>query len=557
MSIGRHVAAWVPGAALLFAVLSSMASLAASRPSAPVNAVSFERHLATLADDAFEGRKPGQLGERKTLDYLQAEFKRLKLTPGLTSGKQGSFLQEVPMVEITANSDTALTVKSAAATRTLAFRKDMVVWTKRVAANVGIQDSPLVFVGYGVVAPEYGWNDYAGIDMKGKTALILVNDPGWDGDDPKLFRGLTMTYYGRWVYKYEEAMRQGAAAALIVHEERPAAYPWDTVINSWTGPQLDMDSADGNRGRVALEGWITRAAAVEVLADAGQSYEALKKAASVRGFKALPLAATISGEVNNAIRRARSANVVGFLPGRKRPGEYIVYSAHWDHLGRTLGRSGDTIFNGAEDNASGVAGMLAIAEAFAKARRPERSVVFLALTLEESGLLGSAWYAANPVFPLAQTVANINMDSLPFGGPTRDVTVFGYGASELEDYLAAAARQQGRYLAPDPSPEKGSYYRSDHFNFAKVGVPALYVRKGIDDIGSGKIAGQAREDEYTALRYHKPADEYRPGVDLRGSVQDLQLLHAVGAQLANERSWPNWRADNEFRATRDRSRAVH
>ena len=549
MNLGRQSALWVPAGM----VLISTTWVLAAGPKPAVSAATYERHIAVLASDEFEGRKPGQPGERKTLDYLQAEFKRLGLAPAVN----GSYLQQVPMVEITANSDTALTIKSAANTRTLAYRTDMVIWTKRVVPSIEVRDSPLVFVGYGVVAPEYQWNDYAGIDMQGKTAVILVNDPGWDGDDPNLFKGLAMTYYGRWVYKYEEAMRQGAAAALIVHEERPAAYPWDTVLASNAGPKLDMDSADGNLGRVALEGWITRDAATRLLADAGQSYDAMKKAASRRGFKAVPLAATMSGGVNNAIRRGKSANVIGYFPGRKRPGEYLVYSAHWDHLGKAFGRSGDLIANGAEDNATGTAGMLAIAEAFRRGRRPERSVVFVGLTLEESGLLGSAWYAANPVFPLAQTVANINIDELAFGPRTRDVIVIGSGASELDDYIADAARVQGRYLAPDPTPEKGTYYRSDHFNFAKLGVPSLYINHGIDELLGGKAAGLARRDEYVAVRYHKPGDEYRPGTDLSGGAEDLQLLYAVGQRLANERGWPNWRAGNEFRATRDRSRAIH
>ncbi len=550
MIIGRTPKPWVPWALCLATAGGIWAAAAA--PKAVVSGTTYERHVAKLASDEFEGRKPGQAGERKTIDYLVSEFKRIGLAPG----NHGSYLQEVPMVEITANTDTSLSIKSAQGSRILKYRDDMVIWTKRVVPSVSIVDSPLVFVGYGVVAPEYGWNDYAGIDMKGKTAVILVNDPGWDGDDPNLFKGLAMTYYGRWVYKYEEAMRQGAAAALIVHEERPAAYPWDTVLAGNTGPKLDTDSADGNLGRVALEGWITRQAAISLLADAGESYEDLKKAAARRGFKSVPLAASISGGVNNAIRRAKSANVIGYLPGRKRSGEYIVYGAHWDHLGKSFG-SGDTIANGAEDNATGTAALLAIAEAFAKKRRPERSVVFVGLTLEESGLLGSAWYAANPVFPLAQTVANINIDGLPFGPPTRDVVVVGFGASELEDYLADAAKAQGRYLAPDPTPEKGSFYRSDHFNFAKVGVPALFAGHGVDELVGGKAAGQTRRDEFVAVRYHKSGDEYRPGTDLSAGVEDLQLLYAVGARLAQERSWPNWRPGNEFRATRDRSRAVH
>lgn len=517
-------------------------------PAAEIDAAAFEAQLARLASDEFEGRKPGQRGERVTLDYLSAEFKRLGLAPG----NGDSYLQPVPFVEITAGSDASLTL----AGQSLAVGRDAILWTKRVQAESSFADSPLVFVGHGVVAPEYGWNDYAGLDMRGKVAVILVNDPGWDGDDKSLFNGRAMTYYGRWTYKYEEAARQGAAAALIVHETAPAAYPWETVVNSWSGPQLDMVTPDGNRGRVAIEGWITREATQRLLAAAGQDLDALKRRAAQPGFRGIDLGLTASGAVRNVVRRAESANVVGVIPGTKRPGEYVVYMAHWDHLGRAIGRSGDTIFNGAVDNATGVAALLELAAAFKRGRPPERSVVFLAVTLEESGLLGSAYYTAQPVFPLAQTVAVLNMDAFYDGGPARDVSVFGFGASELETYLAAAAKRQGRVPVPESTPEKGFFYRSDHFNFAKAGVPALYIKSGVDDRERGAEWGQKQRNDFDAQRYHKPSDEYRPGMDWRGAVEDVKLLHAVGLKLANEKSFPNWYPQNEFRAARDRVRAV-
>ena len=536
-------------ALLVPAVLAGCASVPSAPPRPAISAAEYDRHIVTLSSDAFEGRKPGTAGERKTVDYLIAEFKKLGLQPG----NRGAWTQEVPIVEITAGSDAQLRLGDAS----LAYGKDMVVWTKRVVPEVSLADSPLVFVGHGVVAPEAGWNDYAGVDMRGKTAVILINDPGFATGDNKLFRGRAMTYYGRWTYKFEEAARQGAAAAVIIHDDEPAAYPWDTVQNSWMGPQLDTASPDGNAGRIGIEGWITRAAGDALLKAEGLSYAELVQAASRPGFKPIELRQRASGRLRNVIRRASSSNVLAMIPGSKRPDEVVVYMAHWDHLGRSLARSGDNIFNGALDNATGTAGLLAIAEAFMTApRRPERSVVFLGLTLEESGLLGSAYYAADPVFPLRKTVAALNMDAMPWGGPTRDVSVIGFGASELEEYLADAAKTQDRYLREEPTPEKGFFYRSDHFNFAKVGVPALYFKLGVEDRENGVEWARAKQAEYTLRDYHKPSDEWRPGTDLRGSLEDLELMYAVGARLAREKRFPNWYPTSEFRAARDRSRAA-
>jgi Zn-dependent M28 family amino/carboxypeptidase len=534
-------------------VVAACATVAAGER-VTIDEPTFRRHLATLASDEFEGRKPATRAEEKTVEYIRAQF----AAAGLEPGNGGEWFQKVPLVEITADPDTALTFERAGRPAvTLKFGDDMVVWTKRVVNESKIEASDLVFVGYGIVAPEVGWNDYAGLDMRGKTAVILINDPGFVTRDPQLFGGRAMTYHGRWTYKFEEAARQGAAGALIIHDTEPAAYGWDVVLNSWSGPQLDKDSADGNAGRIAIEGWITGRAAEQLFALAGQDLPALKQAATVRGFKPVALDVRASGGVKNAIRRSNSSNVVGLLRGAKRPDEYVLYVAHWDHLGRSLAFSGDTIFNGAIDNATGVSGLITLAQKFSSARpAPERSIVFLAVTAEESGLLGSAYYADNPLFPLAQTVAVVNMDALQSGGPTREVSVIGYGSSELEDYLLAAAKTQDRVLKQEPTPERGFYYRSDHFNLAKKGVPALYIKLGIDDRAHGAHWGQQQLEDYIAKRYHKPADEYDPKADFGGALEDLALLYQVGYRLSRESSWPNWHPGNEFRAARDQSRGA-
>jgi Zn-dependent M28 family amino/carboxypeptidase len=539
----------VPAAVLL--------AVAASTSAAPKRSVIdepfFRAHIARLASDEFGGRKPGTDGEARTLEYLESEFRKLGLQPG----NGASFRQEVPMVEITAASDAALAFTAGGKVTSLEFRKDMVIWTKRVKTEESFESSPLVFVGHGVTAPEFGWDDYAGVDMKGKTAVILINDPGFATNDETLFRGRAMTYYGRWTYKFEEAARRGATGALIIHQTEPAAYGWDTVVNSWSTPQLDHSSADGNAGRVAVEGWITESAARALFAANGGTLEEAVKRANTHGFRAEPLAGTASASLRNAIRRTNSYNLAAVLPGAKRPDEYLVYMAHWDHLGRLPGCSGDCILNGAVDNATGTSGLLALAKAFTTSRRkPERSIVFLAVTLEESGLLGSAYYVDKPLFPLERTVAAFNMDALYFGGPTRDVTVVNFGASQLEGYLAQAAKAQARRLEAEPTPERGLFFRSDHFNFAKRGVPALYIKSGVDDRERGAEWRKQYYADFTTQKYHKVGDEYSPDADLRGPIEDLDLLFAVGARLAREKSWPNWNADSEFRAARDRSRAA-
>lgn len=533
-------------ASTFFFLLLASNPVGYSQTSSVISTVGYETYLAKLASDEFEGRKPATEGGRKTVDYIVNQFKALGLKPG----NGDSFLQQVPFVEITAGTDASLRLGD----HELQYVRDMVIGTKRVQKEMAITDSPLVFVGHGVVAPEYGWNDYAGLDMHGKTAVILINDPGFATKDESIFRGKAMTYYGRWTYKFEEAARQGAAGALIIHDEEPAAYPWETVQNGWTGPQLGIVSLNDNDSHVAIEGWITHEQSDVLFKENGYSYQELLIAASQPGFKSIPLKQTASATVHNAIRKSLSPNVMAMIPGSKYPNEYVIYMAHWDHLGRTLSRGGDNIFNGAVDNASGTAGLLSIAQSFSKQRRaPKRTVVFLGLTCEECGLLGSAYYVANPILPLAQTVAALNMDSWHTGGPTRDVTVVGFGASNLESYLAKAASRQSRRLSQEPTPEKGIFFRSDHFNFAKAGVPALYLESGVEDLEHGKAWGKEQRAYYTANNYHKTSDEYRPGMDWRGAIQNIELLYSVGNSIANGHDFPNWLPSSEFRAARERS----
>ncbi|MBM4219483.1 MAG: M20/M25/M40 family metallo-hydrolase [Gammaproteobacteria bacterium] len=519
------------------------------RASQAITAAVFTAHVEGLASDDLAGRSPGSDGERKTIEYLEKEFLELGLQPAAG----GDFRQDVALVEI-AGSGQALSFRKGGGGMSLAQGDDMVIGSRRVQPAATIVDSEMVFVGYGIRAPDYGWDDYAGIDMRGKTALILVNDPGFVTGDESLFRGRAMTYHGRWTYKFEEASRQGAAAAIIVHETAPASYDWEVVRNSWSGPQFYLDSADGNADRTQLEGWITESRARQLVELAGLDFDALKAAAVQRGFRPVPLGVTASGGVRNTIRHKRSPNIAGLMPGKDRPDEYIVYMGHWDHLGVDDGTEGDRIYNGAVDNATGVAGMLTIARAYRDLLPgASRSVLFLAVTAEESGLLGSEYYVEHPLAPLEKTAAVINIDALVPLGRARDIEVVGYGASELEDLLADAAKVQKRSLTPDRRSEAGYFYRSDHFNFAKVGVPALYVKSGTQLRDRPEGAGQALLDDYYAQRYHKSGDEYSEDWDVRGTVEDLRLLFEVGARVASEDAWPEWRAGNEFRPAREKS----
>ncbi|MEZ5927118.1 MAG: M28 family metallopeptidase [Parvularculaceae bacterium] len=521
---------------------------------AAITAEGLRRHIAMLASDDFEGRAPGTPGGEKTRDYIAGEYKRLGLKP-----INGSYFQDVPLVEATLDPQTSyLRFNSPSGEADLEYRKDVVYWTKRVEENVSFDDSDVVFVGYGVVAPEYQWDDYAGLDVKGKTVIILVNDPGFATEDPELFKGRSMTYYGRWTYKYEEAARQGAAAALIIHDEAPAAYGWGVVEGSWSGPQLDLQRADGGASRVAAEGWLSNSAARALLASGGLDLDTLMAAAKTRGFKAVPLpGVTASAKLESAIRLSVDANVVGVLEGSEKPEEYALYMGHWDHLGAEQTEDGkDGIYNGAVDNATGIAAILEIAEQFAtNAERPKRSILFAAVTGEESGLLGSAYMAESPPVPLKDIVGGINIDALLPTPKTKDMIVVGSGASELEDILKEKAAAHGRYLRPDAEPEKGYFYRSDHISLAKKGVPMLYADQGIDLVDGGEEAGKALAEDYTVHRYHSPADELDDSWNFDGMIDTVDILYETGAELAYSDKWPNWYEGNEFRALRDAQRA--
>jgi Zn-dependent M28 family amino/carboxypeptidase len=538
---------------LAAAALAVAAGTALAAPKAPALSVATLKDVTkTLSSDAYEGRAPTTPGEDKTVAYIADRFAKAGLKPGANGG----WYQPVPLVETTVDPGVSLHIAGGRTPIDLAYKTDMVLSTKQVTPRIDIADSDLVFVGYGINAPEKGWNDYAGLDVRGKTVVVLINDPDWKTptlDGP--FNGRAMTYYGRWTYKFEEAARQGAAAVLIVHDTEPAAYPFDVVISSWSGPQLEIDAADNHMAESRAVGWITNDAAHRLFTAAGKDYDQLVAAAGIKGFKPVPLGLTASTGFAVKIRRQASRNVVGILPGRSRPNEYVLYTAHWDHLGRCEPVAGDGICNGALDNASGVAGLVALAEAAVKAGPAARSQVFLSVTAEESGLLGSAYYAANPLYPLKNTVGGVNMDVLNVNGATRDVAVTGIGKSELDDYVTKVAAAQGRTISPEASPEKGHYYRSDHFSFAKLGVPMLDASSGNDLVKGGVATGKAAQEDYTTRRYHKPQDEYDPNWDWSGAEQDLAMYFAIGQQLANGSAWPNWYPKDEFRAIRDASRA--
>lgn len=518
---------------------------------AEITEADFADMVKTLSSDAFEGRAPGSVGEEKTAAYLEAQMKRIGLQPG----NNGSYFQDVPMVETTADeSATTLKLTTAKGARDLTFGTDYVIGTRTGQTDVKLDASELVFVGYGVDAPEQQWNDYAGQDWTGKTVVMFVNDPGFHGKDETLFGGNRMTYYGRWTYKFEEAARKGAAAALIVHDTAGASYGWDVVKNSWAGPQYDLPAKDDPDKRIPLQGWLSAEAAKQLFADAGLDLDAAYASAGKRGFKPVPLKAQVSASLKSSITEKTSRNVIGVLPGASKPDEAVLYMAHWDHLGKHEGEEGDNIYNGAVDNATGVAGILEIAEAFAHQEpKPARSVVFVAVTLEESGLLGSKYYVAHPTFPLNKIAGVINLDAMSVGGKSRDFVVTGKGNSELEDMLKVYADQQGRVLTEEGNPAGGYYFRSDHFNFAKAGVPALYAKGGNDLLEGGVDAGKAASEEY-AKRYHQPSDEMHEGWKLDGVVQDLQALYGVGKDLAVADKWPNWYEGNPFKAARDKMR---
>jgi Zn-dependent M28 family amino/carboxypeptidase len=523
----------------------------------PMDGAAVLDRIKVMSSDEYGGRAPGTKGEDLTVAYLESQFKALGLKPG---NPDGTYIQKVPLVGITPDPNTKLTVRKGAAAKSFRFKDDVVAWTKHVAPVASIVNSELVFVGYGVVAPEYNWDDYKGLDVTGKTLVMLVNDPAVPDPadpsqlDPKVFNGKAMTYYGRWTYKYEIGAQKKAAGVLIVHETGPAGYPFE-VVQSKVAEQFDLVTPDKNMGRVPVEGWVTLDAAKSILSMAGQDFDALKKQAISRDFKPVPLGVTASMTLKNALRTIDSRNVVAKLEGTdpKLKDEYVVYSAHWDHLGVGPAIKGDTIYNGAEDNASGTSGMLEIARAFTKVSPPpKRSILFLAVTAEEQGLLGSQYYSVTPLYPLANTLANINIDGMNLHGRTKDLVLIGLGNSDLDQYAQQAASEQGRTIKGDPEPEKGFYYRSDHFNFAKLGVPALDPDAGTEYVGKPPDYGMKVRDDYTTNRYHKPQDDVQPDWDLSGAIEDLQLFFRVGYRVANADQYPEWKPGTEFRATRDK-----
>jgi Zn-dependent M28 family amino/carboxypeptidase len=522
-----------------------------------IKADSVLQHIKTLSSDEYEGRGPGTRGEEMTVKYITEQFKQVGLAPGNTDK---TYVQKVPLVGITTNQDTEMNIKAASKDMKLKFGDDFVARTVRVVDSTSF-DADMVFVGYGVVAPEYGWDDYKGMDVRGKVLVMLVSDPPVPDPknpsrlDEKMFKGRAMTYYGRWTYKFEIAAEKGAAGVLVVHETGPAGYPWAVPRGSFTIENFDLVSKNKNMSRVNIEGWITDTKTRELFASLGMSFDAMKKAALRRDFKPVALKAHAKLAIENKIRQIDSHNVVGLLEGSdpRLKDEYVIYTAHWDHLGIGLpDAKGDKIYNGALDNASGCAGLIEIARAFKSLpTQPRRSILFLSVTAEEKGLIGSKYYAENPIYPLEKTVAAINMDGLNQWGPTKDLTVIGLGNSTLDDVLRQAAAEKGRVLRPDPEPEKGFYYRSDHFNFAKQGVPALDPSDGVAFIGKPADYGQKKRDEYTEKDYHKPSDEIKPDWDLSGAAEDLRLLLTVGYRVANTDKYPEWKPGTEFKAKRE------
>ena len=515
-----------------------------------IEETNLHQHIAKLASDEFGGRAPGSEGGEKTKQYLVNAFQKLMLET-----INGDYLLDVPLVEVLVDKGSYLSILQKDREKMLKQGSETVFWTKRVQENVSVDNSQLVFVGYGIVAPEFGWNDYKGIDMKGKTAVMLINDPGFATQDDALFKGNAMTYYGRWSYKYEEAARQGADAVIIIHETAPAAYPWQVVETSWQGKQIDLKREDMGLARVKVESWITYSIARGLFEQSGLDLEELKKEALHAEFKSVIMQGlSLKARLNNTIRFASSHNVAAVKKGSRRPNEYILMMAHWDHLGTKEEQSGDNIYNGAVDNATGVAGILELAETLNDYDN-ERSLLYLAVTAEESGLLGSAYFAEYPPVDLSQVVAGFNFDAMHPRGKVKDVVVVGYGASQLEDILDKKLQKYNKYLVPDPEPEKGYFYRSDHINLSKKGVPMLYADAGIDKVEGGIKAGEQLALNYVTKDYHQPSDEYTSDWDLSGIADHLSITAEMILDLANSEDWPEWYEGNEFRSIREASRS--
>lgn len=512
-----------------------------------INDASLSQYLSVIAADSLAGRKPFTSGETKTINYLKNEFEKLGLEPG----NGDSYFQEVPMVEIKSVPEAKMVIKGQSGSLDLTYLTDFVAGSRRLKDQVNITKSPLVFAGFGIVAPEYGWNDYKDLDVKGKTVVVMINDPGFA--DATLFKGKNMTYYGRWTYKFEEASRQGATGILIIHDTEPAAYPWSVVRSGWSKSKLNLQSEDNGMNRTVVEGWISLDKAKALFKLAGQS-DGLMESAKKKGFKAVDLDLTTSLTIKNKIKKSLSYNVLAKVSGDKHKDEAIIYSAHWDHLGIGEKVKGDSIYNGAVDNATGVASLLELATAFKKLPKKQgRTILFISYTAEEQGLLGSEYYAKHPVFPLIKTVANINMDMMGIAGKTKDIVVYGFGQSELEDYASTSAKKQGRVVVPDPVPSSGLYYRSDHFNLAKVGVPSLFTGSGVDNVKNGRAWGLKQVADFTKFRYHSPQDNFEANTwDLSGIVEDVRLVFDLGYRLSNEASYPKWKEGSEFKSIREK-----
>jgi Zn-dependent M28 family amino/carboxypeptidase len=516
---------------------------------ASFSADSLKAHVAVLASDSFMGRKPFTKGETLTIDYLQKQF----AAAGLEPGNGSSYLQEVPMVNILTTAAPSMEVTSPKGNFSLKAFDDYIVWTDKTDPEINVKESELVFAGYGVVAPEYNWNDYAGIDVKGKVVLVMVNDPGFWSGDTTLFKGKTMTYYGRWTYKFEEAARQGAKGCLIIHNTAAASYPFSIPQNNFNTSRLQLDPRGKDTKNCDMVGWIPEPIAKKLLIAAGLDTNLIAKA-NVRGAKSIAMGLKVSTSMKVAVTYNKSYNVIGKITGSKHPDEVIVYTSHWDHLGiGTPDEKGDSIYNGAYDNASGTAGLIELARAFKSMKtKPERTIIILSVTSEEQGLQGSAYYAQNPVYPASKTLANMNVDELNRFDKTNDIVVVGEGQSDLEDILKEEAEKMGRYISFETHPEAGHYYRSDHFNFAKAGIPALYINNGIDVVGKGKAFGQKIDDDYNANNYHRPSDQFDAATwPMTGGIDDLKLLFQVGKRLAAADKFPEWKTGSEFKAIRD------
>ncbi len=519
----------------------------AQQAESTINADDLKQYVSVLASDEFLGRQPFTEGEVRTVNYLKEEFEKM----GLEGGFQGRFFQEVPMVEITFSPDKKLKLKAPKGTVELNYMEDFIVSTSHVKESVEVKNSELVFAGYGIVAPEFGWNDYEGLDVKGKTVLVLVNDPGFATQNPELFKGNAMTYYGRWTYKFEEAACQGAAGVWVIHETAAAGYPFAVLTNTAKN-KLFVQSEDGNRSNCPMNGWITAEALNRLLKQCGTDYETLKQKALEKDFKAVHLKTKLNITIKNKLRFANSKNVVGMIKGSERPDECIVYTAHWDHFGVGPAMNGDSIYNGAVDNGVPLASLMETAKAFCNLKKkPERSVVFLAITAEETGLLGSDYYARNSDFPTVKTIANLNYELFIPMGKMKDVTIYGMGQSELDEYVKVAAKEQGRYVIQEPFPENGMYYRSDHFSFAKVGIPSLFVKGWTESRQHGVEWAKKQVQDYYSDTYHKPSDNFDPHADYSGNAEDAKLFFKIGYRLTNEMLYPKWYEGSEFKALRE------